>query len=133
MGDNRFDALTRRLATGHTRRAVLRGLAGGGVLLAAGAGTTRAKPVGKVTICHKPGTAAEATLTVAASAVDVHLGHGDHLGRCLACSVDGAMECDGTGFVTCANGLWVYRECASGTACRPEGESIICDWPDAGR
>ena len=129
MEGSRFDALTRRLATGHTRRSVFRGLAGGGLLLATGAGTTRARPAEKVTICHKPGTPAEKTMTVSASAVDAHVGHGDHPGRCLACSVEGAMECDGTGFVTCDHGTWVYRECAPGTACRPSEDSIICDWP----
>jgi hypothetical protein len=37
---------------------------------------------GKVTICHKPGTPAERTLEVAASAVAAHLAHGDYLGAC---------------------------------------------------
>lgn len=38
--------------------------------------------VEKVTICHKPGTPAEKTLNVPASAVPGHLGHGDYLGEC---------------------------------------------------
>lgn len=37
----------------------------------------------KVTLCHKPGTTAEGTLVVAASAVDAHLAHGDRLGECI--------------------------------------------------
>jgi hypothetical protein len=36
----------------------------------------------KVTICHKPGTAAEETLSVAAPALKAHLGHGDTEGAC---------------------------------------------------
>lgn len=36
----------------------------------------------KVKICHKPGTPAEHTLTVAASAIFGHLSHGDYLGEC---------------------------------------------------
>jgi hypothetical protein len=36
-----------------------------------------------VTICHKPGTPAEQTLVVAASALGGHLGHGDYPGECL--------------------------------------------------
>lgn len=36
----------------------------------------------KVAICHQPGTPAENTLFVAGSAVPVHLGHGDALGKC---------------------------------------------------
>ena len=35
-----------------------------------------------VTICHKPNTAAEKTMTVSASAVDGHFGHGDFRGSC---------------------------------------------------
>jgi hypothetical protein len=35
-----------------------------------------------VTLCHKPGTPAEQTMTLPASAVDGHLGHGDILGPC---------------------------------------------------
>jgi len=36
----------------------------------------------RVTICHKPGTPAEQTLTVSQSALDGHLGHGDTQGPC---------------------------------------------------
>lgn len=36
----------------------------------------------KVTVCHKPGTPAEATLEIAAPALNAHLGHGDHEGEC---------------------------------------------------
>jgi ferric-dicitrate binding protein FerR (iron transport regulator) len=39
-------------------------------------------PEKKVTICHKPGTPAEKTMTVSESALKGHLGHGDHLGPC---------------------------------------------------
>lgn len=36
----------------------------------------------KVTICHKPGTTAEKTMTVPQSAVEGHLRHGDYIGPC---------------------------------------------------
>ena len=36
----------------------------------------------RVTICHKPGTPAEKTLTIPLSALDGHLGHGDTVGPC---------------------------------------------------
>ena len=36
----------------------------------------------KVTVCHKPGTAEEATLEIAAPAEAAHLGHGDYSGPC---------------------------------------------------
>jgi hypothetical protein len=35
-----------------------------------------------VTICHKPGTPAEKTLTIPRSALGGHLGHGDKMGSC---------------------------------------------------
>lgn len=38
----------------------------------------------KVTVCHKPGTEDEATLTIAAPAEAAHLGHGDYSGPCRA-------------------------------------------------
>jgi hypothetical protein len=36
----------------------------------------------RVTICHKPGTPAEKTKTIPASALNDHLGHGDTTGSC---------------------------------------------------
>ena len=35
-----------------------------------------------VTICHKPGTPAEKTMTIPRSALPGHLGHGDYEGEC---------------------------------------------------
>ncbi|MEZ4868662.1 MAG: hypothetical protein R3C14_45455 [Caldilineaceae bacterium] len=43
----------------------------------------------KVTVCHKPGTAAEATLEIAAPALNAHLGHGDYEGECAEPQSDG--------------------------------------------
>jgi hypothetical protein len=40
----------------------------------------------------------------------------------------GEMKCNYSGFDTCVNNEWVYRECASGTVCKPSGESIVCDF-----
>jgi hypothetical protein len=37
----------------------------------------------RISICHKPGTPAEKTLWLPASAIPAHLGHGDELGACL--------------------------------------------------
>ncbi len=36
----------------------------------------------KVKVCHKPGTSAQHTISVASSAVSAHLAHGDYLGDC---------------------------------------------------
>jgi hypothetical protein len=41
-------------------------------------------PPDKVTICHKPGTPDEATLTLPVNAAEVHLQHGDTEGPCPA-------------------------------------------------
>ncbi|MGF1686882.1 hypothetical protein L4C36_09300 [Photobacterium japonica] len=43
-----------------------------------------------VTLCHKPGTPAEKTLTVNSNALSGHLGHGDSLGACGAGEESGA-------------------------------------------
>jgi hypothetical protein len=39
-------------------------------------------PQDRVVICHRPGTPAEHTLTVAQPAVAAHVAHGDTLGPC---------------------------------------------------
>ena len=36
----------------------------------------------RVTVCHKPGTPAQKTMTLPQPAVDAHLGHGDIPGPC---------------------------------------------------
>lgn len=40
----------------------------------------------------------------------------------------GEMRCSGTGFDTCVYDSWVYRDCSSGTTCKQNGNSIICDF-----
>jgi hypothetical protein len=52
MEANRFDSLTKRLATRASRRSALRGLAGGALAAAGLATSSSAAPRGKVTICH---------------------------------------------------------------------------------
>ncbi|KAJ2237915.1 hypothetical protein H4R99_000637 [Coemansia sp. RSA 1722] len=41
------------------------------------------------------------------------------------------MDSDGKSpyFMTCAAGIWVQQQCASGTACVQNGDYILCDWP----
>ena len=49
---------------------------------------------------------------------------------CELCSTEGAFRCNGTGFDTCANGVWVHRECAPGTVCKMTGpDVVVCDFP----
>ncbi len=38
----------------------------------------------RVTVCHKPGTPAQKTMTLPQPAVRAHVGHGDTLGACPA-------------------------------------------------
>lgn len=37
---------------------------------------------GKITICHKPGTPAQKTLSIPPAALQGHIGHGDDIGAC---------------------------------------------------
>jgi len=36
----------------------------------------------KVTLCHKPGTPAEQTISISVNTLDAHLAHGDFVGTC---------------------------------------------------
>ena len=36
----------------------------------------------KITLCHKPGTPAEQTISIFVNALDAHLAHGDFVGTC---------------------------------------------------
>ena len=79
--DHSFDDLARALAEGSlSRRGALKLFAG--TALAALIPSRALAQQQKVTICHKPGTPAEKTMEVPQSAVDGHLGHGDHPGPC---------------------------------------------------
>jgi hypothetical protein len=116
MDGRGFDDVTRRLASGVSRRQMLRGLAGGAFgMLALGKTVKVAAGAEKVTICHKPGTPAERTLSVASSAVAAHLAHGDVEGPCAApdpcadvvCSevANGTSQCvEGQCQLTCNDG-----------------------------
>ena len=79
--EHSFDDLARALAEGSiSRRRALKLFAGSA--LAALIPSRALAQQQKVTICHKPGTPAEKTMEVPHSAVDGHLGHGDHPGPC---------------------------------------------------
>ena len=81
MDGTRFDALTKGLARGTSRRKLLRGLIGGGAaLVTAKTGTTLAAKEPKVTICHFPPENPENVqiIEVSANAVNAHIAnHGD--------------------------------------------------------
>ncbi len=133
MDDHRFDDLTRRLATGRTRRSVLKGLVGGGAaLLATGAGSALAKPSPekKVTVCHyDANTGQHVEISIAQKALASHLQQHpeDEEGACEACTPVGcqygewsvwsacSVEC-GTGTVTRSRAVLVEGSCG-GVAC----------------
>lgn len=74
-----------------------------------------APPESKVTICHKPGTEDEATITVAAASVDKHLAHGDTVGECEPAPpplTDEIIDADGT--ATAGSGDPAAREVMPG-------------------
>jgi hypothetical protein len=88
MEPNQFDQLIRGLSSGASRRRLLGGLAAtlvGGTALATGGDAkkrVKAQKANKTTLCHKPATADQSQITVANSAVDAHLAHGDTVGTC---------------------------------------------------
>lgn len=153
MDGNGFDNLVRQLGRGQSRRTVLRGFLGGGVVLAA-AGTRSALGAGpnKVSICHRTGNGSFHLISVAPAAVDAHLAHGDdflgsdaHCSACgdacgdgascngSACVPDEPMGCaagsepDGNGgCVPCATG----SASADGTACVPCAVDTYTDSPE---
>ena len=98
MDGQRFDAMTKALATGTSRRDALRALGGvAGALLALvgrSAATAEGKPA-KVAICHKG-----QTKFVPASALAGHLRHGDTAGACCSkgtatCGASCCADCFG--------------------------------------
>ncbi len=119
MDDNRFDALSRALGSGTSRRGVLSlaaGLAGLGLGEAAakrrkrgkgrGKGkATASKKAHKITICHRTGSATNPVkqLKVDKSAVPAHRAHGD--------AIDPDFQTDGQNCGGCGNA------CAGGDAC----------------
>jgi hypothetical protein len=40
--------------------------------------------------------------------------------------ITGKMRCSGSGFETCVFNNWIYRDCAIGTSCNENGDSIMC-------
>lgn len=132
MVQQTFDALTRSLASGQSRRGVLKGLTGmavGGLLAAVGVVEAEAKPT--VGICHRTGDGRYKYMTVNQNAVPAHEAHGDvvtglsDVANCGACGnacgapANASATCgeNGCGFV-CNEG---YRATATGDACEPNG------------
>lgn len=45
-----------------------------------------------------------------------------------SCAV-GSYQCNGYGYAQCVFGVWVLRDCPTGTACAGSGSNIYCDTP----
>jgi hypothetical protein len=125
MDDRRFDDLTRQLATGRTRRSLLRGLVAGGTALAAArASTSLAAPAPKVDVCHWDAAAgAYVLLTISENSwLTGHLGqHAQDYLRGNGCCTAG--EC-GT------DSACLIHQCAAGTCAETSfaSDCIYTEW-----
>src|SRR5215207_5389556 len=115
MDGNRFDDLTRLLATSRSRRAFFGGVVGGALALV-GAGRASARSI-RVKVCHQPGTPAQQTLTVDSTAVPDHLGHGDYTNASGCCAVGVPVCVDTAGKGTCCPSP--SRCLGNGVCCTP--------------
>jgi hypothetical protein len=114
MDGHRFDTLTRTLATGTSRRALLGGMLGGATLFGLGGRGALAK-AGKTTICHQTDSGFN-VIAVANPALDAHYGHGDF--AYTDCCTDD--EC--ATYSICASGsctpVCTDDQCPEGYACQ---------------
>jgi hypothetical protein len=102
------------------------------VLAGSAAGHCTADAAHHQGLCYQCGPAAPAGHPPICGTQCCQAGETCQSGVCVAtCTVEGAMRCQGTGFVTCDHGVEVFRDCAPGTVCRPFQGSILCDWPSS--
>jgi hypothetical protein len=94
MHTQRFDDLTRSLASGSSRRTLVRGMLGGAVaVVGLRAGSTVAAPADKITICHLEDDGSYHAITISKHAFADHEAHGD-LGGPFACGSDPGYALD---------------------------------------
>lgn len=116
MDSQKFDGITRALASGTSRRSVLRGMFGtavGGALATIGVRAAGAQP-SKVGICHQTGSASNPYeyIEVSEHAVPAHAAHGD------ATYVDLTSDVNNCG--------WCGNVCAAGEACVDGACVVTC-------
>ena len=132
MEANRFDSLTKKLATRANRRSALRGLAGGALAAAGWAGAASATPRGRVTICHWDNNAgAYQQITINENGLNGHRRHpndtfnftsDETCGDCSTSCTTNAGICE---IGTCSSeGACSYGPADYGADC---GKCHICD------
>lgn len=120
MPTSSFDALSRTLATGTSRRSLLRGLAGAAVAGMLVDRHVAAQPQPKVGICHRNGEGQYRYQEVNGNAVPAHEAHGDAIAPDFSSD---ANHCGGCG-ITCADGYTCEAgSCAEATPPPP----LVCN------
>ncbi len=117
MDSDRFDELSRSMAGNKNRRSILRAI--GALTLGASGVAGFRTSVGaakndKVNVCHRTGNGSYRYISVAASAVDAHVAHGDHVSN-----LDDVNNCGACGNVCSApeNGTALCGEDGCGFVC----------------
>lgn len=124
MESQRFDSLTRMMASGASRRTVLRGALGGALAAVGLRSVAGAAPAAKVDICHQTGNGTYRHINVSVNALDAHIAHGDFT------DCEGNFEVDFDS-CTCVCGL---TSCGTGSElntdtceCDPVDECMAAD------
>lgn len=145
MESQRFDQVSRMMASGASRRTVLRGLFGGALAAAGLHAGGAAAPKEKVDICHYDAdTGSYHWIRVNGNAVEAHLAHGDNgdagcpVGyefNAEACACVLANECEIPDGSQCTGGGFCAQDVESGkNICVGNGytESTCSDHDDCG-
>lgn len=124
MDNQKFDGITKALATGTSRRSVVRGIFGG-ALAAAGLSRVNAAPMEKVVICHYDAdTGLYHSISVSGNAYDAHVAHGDLLSCGAGYELNGeTCTCEPIYFCEVLNG-----PCGEGGRCVEDVDTglLVC-------
>lgn len=132
MDDRSFDVFTRRLATGTTRRSVLRGALAAGAAALFARSRAQAAPPAKVDICHYDAEYdVYELISVSEKSWPAHESHGDfYFGDC--CNTDECLppesECQ---YAVCEDGSCTTYDVEDGTECSTGTcHDGVCGCPD---
>jgi hypothetical protein len=126
MEGNQFDALARRMASGASRRRMLKGIAGGVAALFGGGAVTRQASARTLTICHSTGNPAAPfqSLTIDQAEFNLHARHGDYLRVECCADADCPSQYGSCGAGVCQSGYCAQLPVAAGTSC---DEGLFCN------